>query len=583
MNNEKFTWYITNLNQFEKNDAWNSFFTNIPAIPFQGDNTNSFYIDGYVLPRLSIYEEYKNMSPIELMNNLYHKYGLDFIHYIKGIFTIILFNDKKLFIFNDRHGLQKYFIYQSNNKFIISNTLKFISEKVRLSFSKENAAIYCLLEHFVEGITLFKELTFSKPASTLIIDKNGKLILDNYWHQSELLTLELKYYTYHEIAQHWKDIIQNYLESLKPKKVTMTLTGGNDSRMVLAGLLSAGTLPNAFTFGNPESYDGIFARKVADAVKLNYHNYFVSNPTKEWFNEYAKKIVPIGNSLINIHRAHRLHAIEREIKNNPDNEMIMCGFMGGDYIKGIIYDDYITAKIMRLWKYSAKSDVDKIKEIFNNYEIDHTNINTDFVFQYLTSLPYFNRDISIKDREFYYLFNVIGSAHDWQDSTIFASKIKYLVNPFMDIDFLEILFSSKYSMMNKDNSADNFFKKLLYPEFVVNLTHILAPQLSNIPYAKKGFYSNNEFLSNFTVYFMKRIWRYKLKSHFPKNFPYQIWMKYFVQEQLKELHQDISSFINIENLLKNLDLETGISTEEGYWHKFTNPINISMNLKFYGK
>ena len=72
----------------------------------------------------------------------------------------------------------------------------------------------------------------------------------------------------------------------------------------------------------------------------------------EWFKSKADKVILQGNSLINLHRAHRLDAIEKEIINHPEIEMIFCGFMGGDYIKGIVYDDYITARLVRLWEFN---------------------------------------------------------------------------------------------------------------------------------------------------------------------------------------------------------------------------------------
>ena len=43
-----------------------------------------------------------------------------------------------------------------------------------------------------------------------------------------------------------------------------------------------------------------------------------------WTKDYST-----GNSLINIHRSHRLYAIEKEKTNNPKVEMIFGGFMGG--------------------------------------------------------------------------------------------------------------------------------------------------------------------------------------------------------------------------------------------------------------
>lgn len=572
-------WFILNFINDDRSSISSSINSNIAEIK---DEKLNIYIDGYILPRISVYDAYKDLSQDNLVLTLFKKYKFDFIKYIKGVFVIVLKIDEDYYIFNDRHSLKKYFIYHSNNEFIISNSLKYISEQKSLTLSKENAAIYCLLEHFVDGMTMFNEVNCSKPATQLKISKSREIEISNYWEPSSLLNRKIEKYPFEDIAFKWLDIIKSYVDYLKPREITMTLTGGNDSRMVLAGLLANGIKPNAFTFGNPLSSDGIIANQVALNMGLNYNNYFVSKPTKEWFSEYSNKIINIGNTLINIHRAHRLDAIEKQMENNSSTEMIFGGFMGGDYTKGIIYDDYITTRLLRLWKYSSKSDIENIQEIMNAYFWDLNSIDLNSLLSRLKQLPYFNRDYSDLHREFYYLFYVVGSTHDWQDSNVFASKIKYVVNPFMDIDFLELLFSSKFSMLQKNNSEDGFITKLSYPELAVNITHILCPVLSDIPYAKKGFYTNNEYLGNKILYLLKRLIRYRIKKTYPQNFPYNNWMKDFVVEEISNLSLELSSIFSLEMLKENFNSSTYLPTE-GYWHKFTNPINLSLNLKEFIK
>lgn len=573
-------WYISNNSFFEEKPSLINFFTNIE--PQKITESVSIFLDGYIVPRLSLSNDYKHLNYIEFIEELYQVHKLDLINYIKGTFTLIIFIEDKIYIFNDRHSLKKFFIYKNGNDFFISNSLKVISEKFTLTPSNENIAIYCLLEHFVDGMTLFEEVTYSKPASKLIVDEMGSLTFENYWLPAELLNKEIKDYSFEAIAQNWLDIIKGYLDYLDPEEVTMTLTGGNDSRMVLAGLLANDLKPNAFTFGNPESSDGVVAKEIADKVSLNYNNYFVDKPTSVWFKNYSSKILQFGNSLINVHRAHRLDAIEKEINTNPSSQMIFGGFMGGDYTKGIIYDDYITAKLMRLWKYSSKVDVEIVKDILLEAHFNIEILELDNIMNRLRKLPYLDKESKTIEREFLYVFLVVGATHDWQDTNIFSTEINYVVNPFMDIDFLELLFSSKYSMLQKNNSEDNFIKKINYPALAVNTSHLLAPELSSIKYAKKAFYTNEEFLGNKISYISKRIFRYRSRKKYPQNFPYSDWISKYIEKILFSEDLDLNKFFNLTELKNEFD-ESVHQTTEDYWHKFTNPINIGLNLKEFLK
>ena len=577
-------WCVTNINKIRKIGEYIQsksfhYFSEIEFNEFLINNIKiKFIIDGYILPRTEYYEQYSNLKQTELIRNLYVKFGLDFIKYIKGVFNILIIVGEDFYIFNDRHSIKKFFIYQNDNRFLISNSLKIISDNITLQVNSENSVLFCLMEHFIDGTTLFKNVTYSKPASKLFY--SNSLQSGCYWHPDELLNLEEKQYSFDELADKWRTIIKQYIDYLKPEAITMTLTGGNDSRMILSALLNLGIKPNTFTFGNPNSFDGVVAAEVAQCADLNYRNYYVKNPSSEWFDQYCNKIIKLGNSLINIHRAHRLDAIEKEIGNNPANEMILGGFMGGDYVKGIIYDDYITAKIIRLWDSDKSKEINIVKQLISEKLIRIETINTNNLLEKLGKQSFLNADKKIS-REFHYVYQVIGSMHDVQDTDIFHSKIKYTVNPFMDDDFLEILFSSKYSMLHKNNSSKNQFKRLEQPRFHCEIMHRLAPELSDIKFAKKGYYTVNEFLGNRYAYLFKRFYRYKInRKYYPPNFPYHAWIEEFIEQKLFNKKSEVLEIFNIEKL-NSAFIRSANPHNEGYWHLFTNSINLMKNVQYY--
>lgn len=537
-------------------------------------------IDGYVIPRINIYNEYRLLSQSELIDSLIQKYSLNFIDHIKGVFNLILLKEDTFYIFNDRHSIKKFFIYQEKSNWFISNQLREISKIVELSISKNNAAMFCIMEHFVEGFTLFNNLIYSQAATKLSFNKN--IELSYYWKPELLLELPLKDYSYDFLVDYWRKMISNYIEYLKPKDITMTLTGGNDSRMIFAALLNLGVTFNTFTFGNPHSSDSIVAKELADKQGINFNNYFVEYPTKEWFSEYSNKIIEFGNSFINIHRAHRLDAVENEISKNPDVEMIFGGFMGGDYLKGIIYDDYITSESINLFENSSLSNDEIIKKMLIKNNLHFSEKEISGLKEKFENLPFVNNQSKIF-RQFLYVYKVIGCVHDVQDINIFSSKIKFVVNPYMDVDFLSIIFQTKHCMLYKKNDKKTV-KKLMQSILHVKITDILAPKISNIRYAKKGYYTAEEFLGNKIVYLIKRVIRFKLEQRkkAPSNFPYSEWALGFCNDEMKKYNRDLKEIINIERYDNSLKNDNHLTTE-GYYHRFTNLININLNYNKFSE
>ena len=113
-------WIITNKKRVEKNGLELSFKkkqfkfyykgTEIYSFDDDGDNV-SIVIDGYVLPRMEYANEYSRYTSESLIKELYTKYHLGFINYIKGNFVIIIIKGEKFNILTDRIGIRKCFYY----------------------------------------------------------------------------------------------------------------------------------------------------------------------------------------------------------------------------------------------------------------------------------------------------------------------------------------------------------------------------------------------------------------------------------------------------------------------------------------
>ncbi len=162
---------------------------------------------------------------------------------------------------------------------------------------------------------------------------------------------------------------------------------------------------------------------------------------------------------------------------------------------------------------------------------------------------------------------------------MFSNYIRYIVNPYMDIDFLEYLSQYRGWYINKKT---NIFDALFQSEFLVGITDYLAPELSNIPYAKRGKYNADDLLRHKIRYFYRRL-SYFLnlkKSKYPSNFPMGVWLYKYCKHEIKHLAKELLPLFNIQRLSLELE-EIKVRTNEESWHKITNPININLNAEVF--
>lgn len=572
--------YITNFPQFLKNNKV-PFVTNLYEKEENRDGKVFFYIDGYFIPRMGIFDIYKNVNQYDLLNILYKKYGEKFISYIKGVFNIIIIDKSKFYIYNDIHSIKRVFTYTDGDNFFISNELKEIRKHFSLSPDYENAAIFCLLNHFFHGYTLFEKITCSIPASKIAFsDRHLKTSV--YWKPNELFLGEKESDKKEsDFSIFWEKLVNSYVIYIKPKQISITLTGGNDSRLVLAPLLNKNYTLHAFSFGNPKSSDGVVAKQIAHTSKITYSNYFVKDASKEWLSDQAEKLNEIGNTLINLHRAHRNDALETELLHYPDTDMIFSGLMGGEYLKEPHYDDVVLPKVfyLLLKNRNKEDNINYIEEQLKKRGIKTEIIDLNKIYEKIMSfLDNIICDDPIKSKflltHYYY-----GCSHHTQDSCIFNYYSKHGVNPFMDIDFLEKLSSSNLWYIN---SRKNPLRRIFHSRLYIKITDDLAPELSHISYAKKGQYTAYDMLNRPLLYLWKRFKYFimKDKNKYPENFAMGDWLYLFSSEQLDNLHPAIEKLFNKDFLTTQLE-SVRFETAEAQWHPVTNPINLSLYLKAY--
>jgi asparagine synthase (glutamine-hydrolysing) len=239
--------------------------------------------------------EFQSKSDTEVIIYLYEEYGEKCVEYLRGMFTIVIWDTKKqrIFMARDRAG-QKPLKYYLNDKFIaFGSELKSLLLDPDVPKEIDLPAInhYLTLQYVPHPATGFKGIKKLPAGHTMTIDLNAdgtppKVEIKPYW--------ELSYETIEKRTEkEWVEKIRESLEeSVRLRMISDVplgafLSGGLDSSAVVAMMAKHSSTPvKTFSIGfNEKKYNELpFARKVAQQFKTD-HKEFIVEPE-------ALKILP---------------------------------------------------------------------------------------------------------------------------------------------------------------------------------------------------------------------------------------------------------------------------------------------------
>ncbi|MBL7073639.1 7-cyano-7-deazaguanine synthase [candidate division KSB1 bacterium] len=215
-----------------------------------------------------------NSDIIRILLEHLEKYGSKGMSKVNGsyIFMVYDFGSDYLKLYNDRYSSILLYYFWSNDFLIISNTIKSIINMSSLDFTLNSLYITDMLTYnYVLGTnTPFKEIKCLPAASHLKASK-GKLFILKYWDFNYGKLKGIDYIETREaIGEKFVTAISRRISS--NDQIILPLSGGLDSRAILGGLLENINADRilTFTFGARNSYEQIFAKKVAKKVGVKH-------------------------------------------------------------------------------------------------------------------------------------------------------------------------------------------------------------------------------------------------------------------------------------------------------------------------
>ncbi len=269
----------------------------------------------------------------------YEERGIDCVHGLNGGFNAVIVDSRAMraFLFNDRYGLLRLHCHANEQALYFASEpkpiLRLLPETRRLDV--RGLGEYLSLGCVIQNRTLFSGINLLPGGSLWSIAPGESLRRGTTFDPAELEALEaLPASRYEdELRSLWPDVLDRYFKG--PQRVGLSMTGGLDSRMILAWANKApGTLP-CYTFGGPfrECNDVRLAREAATLCHQPHEVVTVSGEFLSEFPALAEQAVLISGGAMDVTGAVDVYVQRRAREIAP---VRLSGVNGGELLRNVI-------------------------------------------------------------------------------------------------------------------------------------------------------------------------------------------------------------------------------------------------------
>jgi asparagine synthase (glutamine-hydrolysing) len=312
------------------------------------------FLNGEVFQRKNIIKELKSKGHKFSDNNgsylihLYEELGDKFFVELNGWFCGLLIDlsQKIAFLFNDRFGMNRVFLHEDKDCLYFASEAKSILAV--MSGIREFDPL-SLGELMTCGCTLgnqslFKNILIMPPASlwTFIegkIARKQKYFDKKTWIEQERMN-EKQYV--HQFIESFGECTKRYTTGLLP--VGISLTGGLDTRMVIAAIETNNKYFPCYTFGSmyQKTFDVKVASEVADICNQSFSELVLGEEFLKHFKYWHEKAVYLSDGYIGFSGASELYMNKLARKIAP---VRLTGNYGSEVLRGVRAFKYGVPKV----------------------------------------------------------------------------------------------------------------------------------------------------------------------------------------------------------------------------------------------
>ena len=313
--------------------------TNRTDQPYVADDIH-IWLDGEIYESGNLRHWLPGESDAKLLATLYKEAGnFDFLRHVNGIFTAVLYDRSggRIHLISDRYGLRHLYYYTERQEFVWASEIKAFLGLPEFSPVIDRIALddFVDLGHMIEDRTWFTNVKLVPSASVLTWDLHTRRCSSlRYWWW-DAIKMWSGPVDIDEVAEELGDrFIRAVARRSDPgHRVGVQLSGGLDSRAILAAMPERDKPISVLTFGRRGSADRKIAQRVA-AVRPTVHHTFELNQ-HNWLPPRFRGVWLTDGQLNLMH----MHGVEAVDLMRQFFDVYLGGFAGDLIIGGSFLRD----------------------------------------------------------------------------------------------------------------------------------------------------------------------------------------------------------------------------------------------------
>jgi asparagine synthase (glutamine-hydrolysing) len=222
-------------------------------------------------------------STIELLENAYQKWGIDFLKKLEGTFTLVIHDkkEKHVYIAKDKIGVQPLYFTQTKDAFVVGTHLRNFKkiDNLELTVDPSSLANYLQFGFVLQPNSIFKGCHKVRSGAYIYHNLQQKQSESkHYWKLESSYEKKKLLISEEEVVEHAHELLQKSLsQNVQNSDYGLSLSGGYDSSTLTAiAQAQSNKKVDTFTIGFHENAinEAPYAKEIAKHLGTNHHEHY---------------------------------------------------------------------------------------------------------------------------------------------------------------------------------------------------------------------------------------------------------------------------------------------------------------------